>query len=144
MRRSPIAKEKKFRRPISVVCQEDLSQISRVSLKLVCSPAALCSVQWGVGVQCGCCTAVHLHKGRGLHGPPDHIYVKFLQFDACKSLQRTPENQVGVHGCFPAYYFVLFPEESDFTVIARYLLWIPKDGETVLLAYYRLRDSTGE
>lgn len=85
-----------------------------------------------------------LHSCPPTQGRRFDIYVKFLQFDACKSLERTPENQVGVHGCFPAYYLVLFPEENDFTVIARYLLWIPKDGETVLLAYYRLWDSTGE
>lgn len=148
MRRSPIAEEK-FRRPISVVCQVDLNQISRVWLKLVCSPAALCSVQWGGGS-----TTWLLHscpptqgRGGGLHGPPDHIYAKFLQFDARESLERTPENQVGVPGCFPAYYLVLFPEENDFTVIARYLLWIPKDGDCpacLLQTLGGLWDSTGE
>lgn len=51
------------------------------------------------------------------------------------------------HCFFAAYYLVRFPEQNDFTAIARYLLWLPKDRETVLLTYYRLQehwDSMGE
>lgn len=105
MRRSPIAKEKKFRRPISVVCQEDLSQISRVLLKLVCSPAALCSVQWGVGVQCGCCTAVHLHKGGGTPLTPwSHI----CEVSAIWCMQVFAENPRESGGCSWLFSCLLF------------------------------------
>lgn len=90
---------------ICVVCQEDLSQISRVLLRLVCSPAALCSVQWGVGVQCGCCIAVHLHKGGGSPRTPwSHI----CEVSAVWCMQVFGENPRESGGCSWLFICLLF------------------------------------
>lgn len=67
----------------------------------------------------------------------------------CKAVfwEETEDIQWPRHCCVPNYYSILFPMENDFTVIARYVLWIPKDRQTVLFAYYRLQEqwkSSGE
>lgn len=145
-------KKKMFRNPIPVECRADLNQISRVSLKSGLLSSCIVERKRGMGERCGCCTAVHLHGlylGWGGHSTDALIMRMGNLCDVMQgSLWRETEKIKWVfHCCVPAYYFVLFPKENDFTAIARYLLWIPKIRETVLLAYYRLRehwDSTGE
>lgn len=92
------------------------------------------------------CPPTHSPSGgekTDLHGSPLPKNAELLRCDARQSL----EMKLRKFGrCLPAYYSILFPKEYDFTAIARYLLWIPKDRETVLLAYYRLEahlDSMG-
>ena len=112
-----------FAQTISMDCQEDLNHIARGSLK--CSPAGLWSKTVGMGVGCGCCTAVHLqslHLGgkTDLRGPPHPKNVKLLQCDARQSLERKLRKFSGCSfRCLHAYYSILFSKENDLTAIAR-------------------------
>lgn len=146
---SPVAK-KKFGNPIPVECKSHRQSFIEVWSALQLDRG----VKRGDGVRCGSCTAVHLHSlhlGGGGDRPPRTPWSQECETCAmwCKAVfgEETKKVLWLFHRCLPAYYSIQFPKEDDFIAIARYLLWIPKDRETVLLAYYRLRehwDSTGE
>lgn len=100
-----------------------------------------------MGVRRGSCTAVHLHRlhlGTGGGGERYQEWENFcdvMQGSLCKETKK-------INWMFHVAFLLLITKsypQSRMTssAFARYLLWLPKDRETTLLTYYRLREHWG-